>query len=478
MSAYDDLVAADGAIAHWALQTLAPPSAPPNFDCIDIIGANNGTLQPNSVAGLTQGLAGPILTTSPDYGMGGGVARIPQLGNNAPPIFLTGAQTWECWFQDAGTGDVHMLMNRGGDVTNTYLSVNQPRNGALSSRVVASLDWSGTLRGLVSCAVTPNAWHMAHLTYDGVDTAILYVDSWEVDRDETCPAAPLTDTNPWRMGYIANPVFGAVDWSHALSHIAIYPSVLTPEQIIAHNVAALGSRADNPCGDTLAIGCPLTTGEVGVAYSSTVDVFNGTPPYTFAVFSGALPDGLSLNTVTGEVSGTPTLEGTFNFVIEVTDATMNTALSPGCVIVIGETPPPIPPVGTGTFAFDVGEGGLGSTWYLIPQLSDEGIELRDKVVKSVRVTGKVSNANIKVYGFGPLADVDIASMEAGTSSITGPIDLPDTTRVQQSQRFQVNCGNLMTSTVRVEGRWDASDGSDPDQIHEIAIESAQQGIRR
>lgn len=53
---------------------------------------------------------------------------------------------------------------------------------------------------------------------------------------------------------------------------------------------------------TITVACPTITlspgtlpaGEVGVAYSETISASGGIGPYTFAVISGALPDGLSL----------------------------------------------------------------------------------------------------------------------------------------------------------------------------------------
>lgn len=55
----------------------------------------------------------------------------------------------------------------------------------------------------------------------------------------------------------------------------------------------------------------------------------GTEPYTFSVFSGSLPAGLSLNSSTGEVSGTPTTAGSGSTVFQVTDdvATSTTSTS-------------------------------------------------------------------------------------------------------------------------------------------------------
>ncbi len=65
--------------------------------------------------------------------------------------------------------------------------------------------------------------------------------------------------------------------------------------------------------------CPaVSSGEVGVALNSPVmTVSGGTAPYTFSV-SGTLPGGLTLNTTTGAITGTPTASGTFT--IQVKDA--------------------------------------------------------------------------------------------------------------------------------------------------------------
>jgi len=63
-----------------------------------------------------------------------------------------------------------------------------------------------------------------------------------------------------------------------------------------------------------------TTGTVGVAYNQTTFAASGgTSPYTYAVTSGTLPAGLSLNTSTGALTGTPTAGGSFNFTVTATD---------------------------------------------------------------------------------------------------------------------------------------------------------------
>lgn len=63
----------------------------------------------------------------------------------------------------------------------------------------------------------------------------------------------------------------------------------------------------------------LPDGIVGVPYSAFVQAAGGVPPYDFALFNSALPDGLSLNATTGEISGTPTTVSFFGVQITATD---------------------------------------------------------------------------------------------------------------------------------------------------------------
>lgn len=69
----------------------------------------------------------------------------------------------------------------------------------------------------------------------------------------------------------------------------------------------------------------LPAANIGVSYSATLTATGGQSPYTFAVTSGSLPTGLTLNSATGVISGTPTAGGTFNFTITVTDSATGVA---------------------------------------------------------------------------------------------------------------------------------------------------------
>jgi hypothetical protein len=64
----------------------------------------------------------------------------------------------------------------------------------------------------------------------------------------------------------------------------------------------------------------LANGTQGTAYSQTLAATGGMTPYTWSVTVGALPAGLTLNSSTGTISGTPTTLGTSSFTVQVTDA--------------------------------------------------------------------------------------------------------------------------------------------------------------
>ena len=85
----------------------------------------------------------------------------------------------------------------------------------------------------------------------------------------------------------------------------------------------------------------LPGGTVGVAYSATLVASGGSTPYTWSIISGSLPADLTLDGVTGAITGTPTVAGTFSFTAQATDSSGGIA-SRSLSIVVAQ---PIPSTG-------------------------------------------------------------------------------------------------------------------------------------
>jgi hypothetical protein len=90
----------------------------------------------------------------------------------------------------------------------------------------------------------------------------------------------------------------------------------------------------------IAITCPpAASANIFAAYSSNSGISGQTNPVTWSITSGSLPTGLTLNTSTGNIHGTPTATGTFTFTLHVVDADGNTG-SQVCSITINAVRPP------------------------------------------------------------------------------------------------------------------------------------------
>jgi hypothetical protein len=114
-----------------------------------------------------------------------------------------------------------------------------------------------------------------------------------------------------------------------------------------HVTDALGATTStcvynvNPAGNTgqgtLSAKCASTTAQVGTAYNSSIVASGGSGSYTYAVVTGSLPNGLTLNASTGAITGTPTAAGTVGFSIQVTDTVSKATTIATCATSCGVT---------------------------------------------------------------------------------------------------------------------------------------------
>lgn len=152
---------------------------------------------------------------------------------------------------------------------------------------------------------------------------------------------------------------GTFNFTVEVTDSAGTPEVATQPLSIAVNPALAVATTGLPGGVT------MTT------YSAPLSAIGGTSPYRWTITSGALPPGLRLNAMTGLISGTPTVEGTFGFVVRVADSA-GAAASQALSIVIGlplsiATASPLPAASAGSAyqaALTASGGSLPYTWSL------------------------------------------------------------------------------------------------------------------
>lgn len=78
----------------------------------------------------------------------------------------------------------------------------------------------------------------------------------------------------------------------------------------------------------------LPNASLGVLYTAALQATGGIPPFIWSIASGSLPPGLTLNSSTGQISGTPTATGAFQFAVRVTDSASPAQITPSGTLAI------------------------------------------------------------------------------------------------------------------------------------------------
>lgn len=156
-------------------------------------------------------------------------------------------------------------------------------------------------------------------------------------------------------------------------------------------------------------------GVAGTVYpTQTLSTGGGQPPYRWAVTTGALPPGLTLDGVFGRISGTPTANGAYPFTLTVTDNTGATA-SAMLSITIGPSLPGLM-VSPPQLSFTAISGGSAPAFQLI-SLIPPGSTPK---TFSIAITGSPSWLTVSPAGGTAPSALTVTVNQAGLSASTTP----------------------------------------------------------
>jgi hypothetical protein len=269
---------------------------------------NSGPTTVNGSLGLSPGTA--------VSGFPPGAVALPYVMQIANPTAVTAQNDLTTAYNDAATPnrDGGPVIAVSGDLGGRTLAPGL-YNSATTLGITGTLTLNGTATSIfvfqIGSALTTAVGSQVVLT-GGAQAANVF---WQVGSSATINAGSIFVGTILAQASISLGTGAALD-GRALARTGAVT-------LLSNTITQPGPPVTGAPG-VLAVVCPNSAAVVGAAYSSLVVATGGTPPYTYSI-TGALPPGLTLNTSTGAVLGTPTTGGPDTFTAVAADSAAGTA---------------------------------------------------------------------------------------------------------------------------------------------------------
>lgn len=340
-TAYNATLAATGGTGPYTW-SLAPgsPQLPANLSLSSggvISGTPNVTGTTNLIVQVTDNV-GTVVTRNLPLTISGAALSI----STASPLpnGTVGVAYSQALAATGGTGPYTFTLQAGSSL---------PANLSLTNGVITGTPNAAVTSASFTVVVTDSTSATATKAFTltivppslSITTATL--PNWTVGRpySQTVAATGGSGSYSWGLAAGSNPLPTNLSITPTTGVISGTPSATGSFSFTIQVTDGASTTATRTFSISIAAAPSITTtslpaGSIGVSYSATIGVTNGTSPFNFQVSSGALPGGLSLNSSTGAITGSPTGNGTFTFAVQATDAA-GAAVAQSYTVQIGNT---------------------------------------------------------------------------------------------------------------------------------------------
>ena len=393
--------ASGGALATSASSTVA-------FSVTVNAGAADGTVIANAAAlGYSSATTGKaFIGTSNAVSSTVSVINVnPVLAFAAPPTGEVSAGYTTTLTAAGGTGPYTWAVTSGGALP-TGLALNAttgvvsgtPTATGFSTFTVSATDANAQVATqTASIYVAPQPVLAYPGTLQNADTGAAYSYPLGVNPG-TGPYVWSVSVGSLPTGLTLDPATGVISGTPT---VAVASKVFTVRVVDAFGASATEvTTLTVIAGPTLNIAAP-PSGEVTAPYSYDLNVVGGAGPYIWTTTAGTLPAGISIASDTGLLSGTPTVAGTSNFTVTVTDVNGATASQATAITVIAAPAvvftPPSGEVGVAYTAQPTASGGTGAyTWAVSAGTLPAGLAINTSTGAITGTPTTVIAANVTV----------------------------------------------------------------------------------
>eukprot|EP00301_Raphidiophrys_heterophryoidea_P000077 c10042_g1_i2.p1 GENE.c10042_g1_i2~~c10042_g1_i2.p1 ORF type:complete len:829 (-),score=224.77 c10042_g1_i2:269-2755(-) len=195
---------------------------------------------------------------------------------------------------------------------------------------------------------------------------------------------------------------------------------------------------------TFATECPLANIDSLYAFTVDTDMAGGLAPFQFLIADGALPDGLSLDVYSGEVTGTPTTEGDYTFTVAVIDTAAQTMASDWLTISVGpvnlDSPTPSPTTSTSRSSSRTPSASVSPSLSRSPSQS-RSISRSSTISRSASASRTISPSASGSRG--PLTSISVSPIPATVSPASGSISVSPS----KSSQLSTSSSSLPSTTT-------------------------------